>query len=219
MANVNLTWGFLLSLIRRCAVKLCPYKSITTRAEKAPWMTNDLLNPINDRDKAFLEAHETKDANKLSEAKKKRTATKKAVRNARAAFIREQLAQSQDNPRKMWENINKLIKSPESDSTIELLDENKCPIPESLVSGHVNWYFATIGSKQAEKFGESLQIPDYEPNSRDQDSINPLLHFNPITTTALMGQVKQIKTHKSSGIKGINSRRMLWESCWQNLHI
>lgn len=205
MNDVNLIWGFLLSIIQKCATKLCPYKTISTRAEKAPWMSSELLHSINDRDKAFLEAYESSDPNKIIEAKKKRTATKKAVRNARAAFIQEQIAQNQGNPRKMWQDINKLIKSPESDNNIELVDENKCPIPESLVSGHINSYFATIGPKLAEKFSEHVQIPEHELDIGNHDT-NPLFYLNTVTSTALMEQIKQIDTQKSSGIKGINSR-------------
>lgn len=57
-------------------------RTSTTRVERPPRMTNEIIEGICDRDAAFLEALKKSDPNILAEAKRLRTDSKRVVRNA-----------------------------------------------------------------------------------------------------------------------------------------
>lgn len=80
-------------------------KMITVRSDRPPWITDEILESIQNRDEAFEEAYILKDPNLLIEAKRLRTISKKAVRNARSSYIQFQLHENSGNPRKLWLEI------------------------------------------------------------------------------------------------------------------
>lgn len=157
--NVNLVWNTLKDYIFKCASKLCPVIRITTKVNQPKWITNDIVKLLNDRDKAFLKAILTKSPSDLKEAKILRHQAKQAVRTARAAHIRETLAQTSDDPRKFWRELNTLIKQKASNSLIRLKDESNVPIDHADTPNYINNYFSTIGPKLAEQFNTAPHSP------------------------------------------------------------
>lgn len=158
LTSVELIWNYLYKLITNFANVLCPYKDITVRTDKPPWLTDELTELLGDRDRAFVEAQVTKGNTILIEAKKLRTQSKQALRNARADFIKNNLSNNANNPKKMWSELNELIKDKSGSSTIELKDRDGNPIPNETVSTDINNFFASIGPTLAEKFGEPVPI-------------------------------------------------------------
>lgn len=72
---------------------------------------------------AFERAFVSKNLNDLIAAKKLRT-VKRQLRNAKADFILSNLNNNADNPRKFWENINKLIKNKNVNKSLNLNDDD-----------------------------------------------------------------------------------------------
>lgn len=122
----------------------------------------------------------------------------------------------------MWKEINKLIKNKPTESGIELKSENGEVISDQETPNYINNFFAQIGPKRAERFGDSIPIPvtpaQHLTHSDDPLSLavsstntstsnhNPTLTLNLITSSQLCEQVKQINIYKSSGITRLNSR-------------
>lgn len=100
MNSAELIWEYLNKLITNCANVLCPYRDITVRTDKPTWLTDEIIELLGDRDRAFEEAFETKNDTTLAEAKKLRTQSKQALRNARAQFIKSNLDNNKNNPKK-----------------------------------------------------------------------------------------------------------------------
>lgn len=121
--DAEIVWNHLFRIIKGCANTLCPYKTSQIRSDKPVSMTTEILEEMGDRDRAFLEAYETNSPAKLTEAKNLRCSTKKAIRNARADYVQQQLKKNSHNPRKMWQNINALIKTNPKKSQIKLTDK------------------------------------------------------------------------------------------------
>lgn len=202
--DVNLVWKFLKKIIFRCADKLCPVRTISTRVKRLPWLTNEILELINDRDNAFQEAYDSDDL--LETAKSLKTLVKRAIRTSRSNHIQSKLESCRGNPKKFWGELNQLLKRIPTHSEFNLKDEAANPIPTDQTSEHIYQFFATIGPKLAEKFNN--QINNVTTNPCGEHKADSMLHFSPITSTALLKQVKAINICKSSGIDGINSRQI-----------
>lgn len=181
-----------------------PIRTYNVRVDKPLWITDEITELLGDRERAFEDAIKLNDDNLLAEAKRLRTELKIALRNAKTEYIRNNLNNNKNNPKNMWAEMNKLIKSNSKNSTIELKDENGLPVPSSLASLHINNYFASIGPKLAEKFGEALPLP-LEPLDLTT-SFETSLTLNEISSSQLYNEIKNINIYKSSGISGISSR-------------
>lgn len=77
--SVNLMWDHLSKLVVNCANVLCPFKNITLREDKPPWLTSEIIEILGDRDRAFEEALETKSESTLNEAKKTQNTIEKSA--------------------------------------------------------------------------------------------------------------------------------------------
>lgn len=116
------------------------------RQNNPPWICTEITEILNDRDNAFTDAYNSKLPDDLVKAKDLRTKAKKAVRNARAAYIQDNLERNGNDTRKFWLELNKLIKGNKPSSGIELIDENKEVISRENTADHINQFFSTIGS-------------------------------------------------------------------------
>lgn len=169
----NLIWTKLLSFINKCANTLCPYKEMEVRQNKPPWITNELIEILHERDQAFEEAYSSNNQNSWVTAKNLRASAKKAVRNACTSFIQDTLDKNSDNPRKFWLNLNKLIKGNSSTAKINLLDNNNVPLTDETTPNYINQFFATIGPNLAEKF-TTTDTPVYSPSTSSSVSSTSL---------------------------------------------
>lgn len=211
--DVNLVWTTLRDYISRCAKKLCPLVKITTKVNQLKWITNEIVELLNDRDKAFLKALVTKNPADLKEAKSLRRQAEQAVRTARSAHNQDTLDHSSDNPRKFWRQLNALIKQKASNPTIRLTDDNNSPIEHANIPDYINNYFSTIGPKLAEQFNttslpSSNNITPSPPPSPPTPTNNPPTNPacpTPISENEILKEVKAIAIYKSSGIPGLSS--------------
>lgn len=51
--DVNLAWTVIQKYITNCANVLCPMRQIQIRQDPSPWITSEIVEQLNDRDKAF----------------------------------------------------------------------------------------------------------------------------------------------------------------------
>lgn len=99
----------------------------------------------------------------IPKARELRTDSKRALRNARADYIKQKINTTSDDPKKFWMEINSLSKNSSSKSNIELCDSNEIPVPSKNIPDHINSFFATIGPKLAEKFNRTENDPPITP--------------------------------------------------------
>lgn len=168
--DVNLAWETMLKYITNCANILCPFKQITVRQDPSPWITKELIEQLSDRDKAFELAYQTKNPRDLKIAKGLRTEVKRQVRNAKAEFIQTNLRNNSEDPKKFWEELNKLIKNTSTPKQIQLTDVKGQPITPNETPDYINSFFAQIGSNLAKNF------PNAQPSTNNLP--NDLPHLN-----------------------------------------
>lgn len=95
-----------------------PLRKISTRVNRPKWLTNEIIELLEDRDDAFNDAYETKKSRNI-EARKLRTEAKRALRNARAEYIKNQQETTQRNSgqKSMSSNQKSKRKQPPQKST------------------------------------------------------------------------------------------------------
>lgn len=135
-----------------CANFVCPLKNLFIRNESPPWITREIIESLHDRDAAYGKVHLTRNPNDLSKAKELRTSTKRDIRNACSEYIQNNLSNNSNNPRKFWEEINKIVKNKNSNNSIELKNDSGDLVPAEDTTNFINDFFSSIGPNLAKKF-------------------------------------------------------------------
>ena len=104
-------WNCLLEIMRECIDKMCPLKMFKIKQEKEPWISNQLIELIKDKDHALKKAKNKKDPMLWTEAKRLRNSCTKRLREARAEYIKDNLENNMGNQKKFWKNIQNVIPS------------------------------------------------------------------------------------------------------------
>lgn len=141
MHDVDLIWETLYRIITNCANVLYPIRTLKTRPNRLPWLTAEVTEIINDRDDLFLEDYANADQDLLCEAKSLKTKASKAIRNARATYVQEQLGRNQSDPKKFWKELNLLVKNQSIQPKISLNDDDGLPVPYDSTANFIKRIF------------------------------------------------------------------------------
>ena len=118
--------------------------------KKDPWMTNEILEIIIDKDEAFHRAKRNKTEANMNEARLFKNRAKSVGHKARASYIKDRLHQHDGNSKKIRDDISKLISTKKKNTgKINLNDSTGNPLPEKEVADHINVFLTSIGPNLA----------------------------------------------------------------------
>ena len=104
-----------------------------------------------------------------------------------------------NNPKKFWERIHLLLPKKNLSNHISLIDkETNEPIPDHETADYINNYFATIGSKLAEKFDTHWSF--------DGDNTEVMMDTLITNDIEILNIVKDIDVKKASSIENLSTR-------------
>ena len=84
-------WKFLLDKIKTLLDHTCPLKRFRVKVTNKPWITNELIEQIKGKDRALKKAKRSGSNEDWARARRLRNDCLKAVRNAKARFIQDEL--------------------------------------------------------------------------------------------------------------------------------
>ena len=180
---------------------MCPLKLFKIKQEKEPWISNQLIELIKDKDHALKRAKKKNDPILWAEAKRLRNNCTKRLREARADYIKENLNNNIGDQKKFWKNIQEVIPSSSKKKnvgTFKLIDDiTGVDINEKDTAEYINDFFVNIGPNLAKKcdqpwrFDGEFCAQKIENIITDQDEIIKLC--------------KEININKSSCIEHVSS--------------
>ena len=196
-------WDFIEDLIRDYLNNACPLKMFKVWEVREPWVTNEILEEIKDKDRSLRTARRTGKAEDWDQARRDRNRVGRLVEQARADFLKEQQDELADDPKKFWHTVKSIIPVKKATtSKISLVCKgtnggNKVVDPDKTAD-FINDFFSNIGPNIARDlrdpwvfYGEEVKekCPQFEA---DLDGVLKLC--------------RAIKVTKSSGITDISSR-------------
>ena len=133
---------------------MCPLKRMKIKDKGDPWVTREIIELIQDKDRLRIRAKRSESQADWNEAKAARNFTKQVIRGAKAKFISDSLDTHDKNPKKFWETMNKLVPKNNSSKKINLINQDTKELidDEDTPIFFYNDYFANIGPKLAEEF-------------------------------------------------------------------
>ena len=202
-ADPDFCWDFLENLVKQYLDRVCPQKIFKIRVTREPWVTNEILEEIKDKDRWLRVAKRTGKAEDFIQAKLARNQVGRLIQQAKADFLMDQQRELADDPKKFWRVIKSIVPDKKAKlSKIVLIDkpdgEPDFEIDNSTVANHINQFFINIGPKLAAKHKKKWRFY----GNRILDKC-PLFQAEFDRVLALC---KDIKVSKSSGFDDISTR-------------
>ena len=186
--DIDNIWEFFQKQIRDNLDKLCPSKDFQFAKERPPWLSNELIEYIKDRDAALRKAATSKTEEDRRIARNLRNFTNRLVKTAKADYIKAQLELYRGDSKKFWQTIKTVIPKENSNKVIKLKDGSGQHMSDSEAAEYVNSYFASIGTLLADR------IPEARGNFQTPLTIHEngsSFSLRPITLQELHDEIKK----------------------------
>ena len=198
--NPNDCWLFLRGQIITCLDTMCPIKKRKNRVNNDPWLSDEILESMHEKNRAWKKAKKTRNPDDVLTAKRLRNRCKTIIRRAKSSFVQDYLDNNVISIKKFWEKINYLMPNTISNNSIQLIDiKSNTPVSADQTPNFINQFFTNIGPELAKDF--KLPWQDTMNNHYDMDTM-PMFVVN---DEMVLDIVKKIDIHKSSAVKNINS--------------
>ena len=112
----------MLDIVEESIEFFCPTKEIKIKKLKEKWVTQELLEFINDKDDLLRLAKRMNNIEDWNTARIARNLVAGMVRNAKKDYLQEEINQNHENPNKFWKAISKLLPDSKSSTPIVLKD-------------------------------------------------------------------------------------------------
>ena len=198
-------WEIMENRIRSHISRTCPLKTFRVREVREPWLTNELLEEIKDKDRAIRTAKRSKKPEDFLEAKAIRNRVGRQVCGAKAEFLKDQQDELKGDPKKFWRLVKSIVPGKKvSTGKITLVGEEErgVEIKEREVADTINNFFTAIGPNLADKISKTYQ-GGWKFMGREVEENCPDFRA---TFQQVLRICKDINTSKSSGIKDVATK-------------
>ena len=199
--DVNIAWNYFISTVTTIIDMMCPLRSFVIRNLKDPWITNEILENINDKNVLLRQAKRTNDVNDWKVARQARNRLNMDIKNIKAEFIKENLEQHQGDSKKFWKDVQIILpKKGKTNSRNYILknDLNEPIYDPTKAADFKNDHFVNIGPKLAQRFASQWEF-------KGTTTLEMLKDFN-VVENEVIKFCKEININKSSSIVNISSK-------------
>ena len=127
-----------------------------------PWVTNGLLNSINQRSILFHTKLKNPNPQNIAEYNAYRNCLNKALRNAKKNYYKQEFTKHHNDPKRTWETLNQLLQRKSSSNEVPdnfISDSGEEIQNDVSISNEFNKYFTEIGQKLKNKFTTNVTDP------------------------------------------------------------
>ena len=205
MSDPNCAWDFMLRHITTILDELCPIKTFHIKNYRPDWMTDELIEQIKDRDYFYRKAKATGDEDAWNIAKYLRNVTNSHIRSSKREFILNELKKNEDDAKKFWKIIKKVIPSKHTSSQDILLKDNEgTKLDKCQVADYINDFFIDVGKPDLSNSLHEGQHATDQSNLHAGEPVQPM-SFGMVTEVQTFKVIRDINIAKSSGIDNLSS--------------
>ena len=200
MGDPNDLRQYLYKTILKYIDPMCPTKSFKVFSAREPWITNEALELIKDKDRLLKKAKRSKKPEDWEQARLSRNSVGRRLTLLKSEFLKDQQIIHKSDPKKFWKTIATIIPNNKSaTSGIWLKDEPTSQhVDPNQVPNNMNEYFTQVGPKLAQRHNSRWKYFGVEL----EDSIEGIS----TNVDEVIELCKGIETMKSSGFDKLSSR-------------
>ena len=190
-------WNFIIKTIELHIDVMCPIKFMKFRTNSPPWITQEIIESMNDRNDLYKQAKTYFIPANIRLAHQARNRTAKLIQSSKAEYIKETLFQYKDDPKKFWRVLNNNLLKGEintSDITFNTGNDVYTTIADSCE--YMNEHFADVGRRLYSQFRNDMSLNNYVPVYNNNCSEDDII----FVVDDIVKIVHDIDVHKGSGI-------------------
>ena len=200
--SVNDKWDILYEQIEKEVNDQCPIKKFKFAASKPPYLTQDLIEQIKNRDYFYKKAKRLKNEDDWNIAVHLRNQTNRNIRRAKSDYILNLLDANKNDSSKFWRTIKDILPTEGKDSRRQIkLKENGREVPYDKTAQYINGFFINVGKPKRTNvtdINQHVYMTD-NPNPTVNDP-DPDFNFDPVTQAEVYNLTSKLNTRKSSGL-------------------
>ena len=199
-------WDYIINRLTPLLDRMCPIKPFQIKNYRPEWVTNELLEQINDRDYFYLKAKQTGEEDAWNIAKHLRNVTNTNIRQARRDFILTELEENRTDYKRFWKSIRSVI--PDNKGNVRqdiLLTHENNRLPKKEVAHFINTYFINIGKNDGNNLPNTNTTKACTPDSSESAPSENEWSFTNVHEAEVFKVIKTINVSKSSGIENMSS--------------
>ena len=198
--NPNAMWEIWKKIFLDVLDKHAPLQHKKTRSKKASWITNDIKNLMNTRDKFKRKAILTNNENDWLNFRLTRNKVNIKLRNAKKDYYSSKIAGQKFNSKKAWKSINSLLDRENKPTVVnELTVGNKNLTCRKDIAKGFNEYFSNIGPELSSKIDTS----NYNLETYIKSAKSEFAAFQPVTVSQISHLLHGLSGNKATGIDKI----------------
>ena len=198
--DVDLLWEMMERKIEEEIDRVCPKKECRVSKLREPWITNEAIEAIKDKDRLLRKAKRTGKEEDWEVARRMRNGVGRDLENLRADYLKQKQEEYSNDPKKFWATLGKIFPGKkQGQGDIWLKEEGKSSeVPPERIPEFVNTFFSNIGPLLAKEHKEPWVYQGSEVENELQDMVT--------NEEEVRKLCKEINPMKSSGIDKLSSR-------------
>ena len=196
----NRLWDIMEHIILDQANQFCPLKMFKVKALREPWITNEAVEAIRDKDRLLKKARKSGKEADWANARLARNRVGRDLENLRADFLKGQQEINKNDPKNFWKSISSVFPGKKSKTSKIWLKHhtNDTQIEDIQAANYINTFFTNIGQNLARQFQNDWKYFGVR-------SLNTIDRF---TTDAeeVKRLCREINPMKSSGMDELSSK-------------
>lgn len=211
--DTNNAWLSFENIMLSVINKIAPIKQCRIKSRTQPWITSDIIESIQKRDKLLNQFHQSKDPTHYQHFCSIRNSVQRKVKLAKQNYIADQIEQNKDNPKKIWDSLKLLgyKYKPKTKNQIVLnVNDSVCHDPVTIAE-HINNFFINVGYNLVSKLPN---LPDlYSAFTEHCSTFYRNLGISPGTYSIqnvdrnfILKELQKLKPNKSTGLDDISPR-------------
>ena len=201
--NPNEMWDVWKQLLTSVIDKHAPLRTKRIKNKSSPWITNELLREIHNRDFLKKKAASTNDPLVWKQFKDARNKTNNSIKKAKRKCFSEKLDANKGNPRKTWRLINELhSRQSKSTRVSQIKTGNQVFTSPGDIAEAFNNHFTNIGQSLARE----IPSVDIDPLSYVYPVNAGVFSFQRINVQKVIKLLQTIDVGKATGLDKIPNR-------------
>lgn len=210
--EVNNAWSSFCSIFTGVLDSVAPIKEVRIKQRSEPWMTNDILVNIRERDFWLTKFKKNQHMSEYYENYcRLRNQIQRDIKHAKRDFMLNKIEDNKFNPKKLWQCLKSLgyhTKSKETSSIVLDIDGKKCYESKSVVD-YFNKFFIEIATKLVGMLPRPRNLFDVDSKSF-KDFYRHILpnsfKLHEVNEDFVLEELNKLNINKSTGLDGIPAR-------------
>ena len=193
---------------------IAPEKTVRVKTRTEPWMSGEIIEMINNRDKLFAMYRKNRtDEDRYRNYCHLRNLVQRTVKAAKAEYFENQIKVNENNPKKLWSHLKTLgysNKSKDKSNIVLRIDDELCHNSKK-VADYINKFFTYVASNLVSKLpkvGLMYGIGSSKlSNFYRSKGVTPAsCKLRPVDLQFVKKELKELNENKSTGLDGISPR-------------